>query len=121
MATYANRLSVAALASVALWALAAGPAEAQFRIMNTNAGMINPLWRVGPGMVPLNQAAYNTAVFGNALSRIPPWAFGYNPYPQLQNFGPVYNPLLSGGYGAGLSSMGYGGYGAGLSSMGYGG
>src|SRR5262249_10514916 len=106
MATYANRLSVAALASVALWALAAGPADDQCRIRNTNAGMINPLGRVGPGMVPLTQAAYNTAVAGNALSRIPPWAFGYNPYPQIQNFGPVYNPWLNSGYGAGLTSTG---------------
>jgi hypothetical protein len=36
------------------------------------------------------QAAYNTAVIGRVYSRIPPYLFGYNPYPQAYNYGPVY-------------------------------
>ncbi len=109
MATFVRRLAVAALAGVALWALTA-PAQAQQpnpasgtgpvgggvgpRVMPNSSGLVNPNWQVWPG-VPLNQAAYNTAVYGNAMNHVPPWVYGYNPYPQVQNNGPVYNPLLS--------------------------
>ena len=49
------------------------------------ATMINYMDRM-----TLNQAAYNTAVMGRALSTIPPYALGYNPYPQIVNYGPMY-------------------------------
>jgi hypothetical protein len=90
----------------------------------------------------LGQAAYNTAVLGQALSNIPPYLLGYNPYPQIANYGPsypsvgayggsslstmgAYNPYLGGGYGgatmtANPYSGGYGGS-SGYGSSGYGG
>src|SRR6266542_1564788 len=37
------------------------------------------------------QYAYNTAFLGRIYSRIPPWLYGYNPYPQVANYGPVYS------------------------------
>ncbi len=36
------------------------------------------------------QFAYNTAFLGRTYSRIPPYLLGYNPYPQVANYGPVY-------------------------------
>lgn len=62
--------------------------------------LINPNYFVAPGLT-INQYAYNVAVLGQALSYVPPWAFGYNPYPQVVNYGPVfapryvYNPYIS--------------------------
>jgi len=94
MASYTKRLTVAVLAGMALGILAA-PAAAQIRIMPNSSNLVNPVWRVGPLNTPLNQAAYNTAVFGNAMSQVPPWVYGYNPYPQVANYGPVYNPMLA--------------------------
>src|SRR2546426_11591254 len=41
---------------------------------------INPNFRITPYMT-LNQYAYNTAVLGQALQNVPPYALGYNPYP----------------------------------------
>src|SRR5215472_15544719 len=52
----------------------------------------------------LQQQAYNTAVVGSALSTIPPYWLGFNPYPQYVTYG-------YGGYG-GYSPYGYGGYGS---------
>jgi hypothetical protein len=50
---------------------------------------INPLYRVSPGMTS-QQALFNTYQPLYAASRLPPWMFGYNPYP---------SPIL-GGYGS---------------------
>jgi hypothetical protein len=41
---------------------------------------INPLYRVAPG-VTSQQALFNTFQPLWAASRLPPWMFGYNPYP----------------------------------------
>lgn len=85
---------------------------------------INPNFRIGPNLT-LPQAAFNTAVIGQALRQVPPYALGFNPYPQSVNFGPSYpivNPLLGGaggsalttspfGYGSALTTGGVGGYG----------
>jgi len=61
-----------------------GPgANAQRIFRPTIAGpsvIANP--QIAPG-VYLQQYAYNTAVLGRALSQIPPYAMGYNPYPQV--------------------------------------
>jgi hypothetical protein len=93
---------------------------------------INPNWQIAPGL-PINQFAFNTAVIGRALRQVPPYAFGYNPYPNpiiapgsfLTAGSGGYNPLsynpynsFGGGYGAGYGSpylsAGYGGgYGGG--------
>jgi hypothetical protein len=88
-----------------------GPAPAF--ALNSSASFINPRFQNTPGY-PINQLAYNTALFGRAISNIPPWVAGYNPYPPV-NFGP-YASLYSSGYptmpyGASLSSYpGGGGY-----------
>ena len=53
--------------------------------------------------------AFNTAILGRGLSNVPPYVFGYNPYPPV-NFGPAFvppslgagfggSPFLGGGYG----------------------
>jgi hypothetical protein len=50
---------------------------------------VNPNPYIAPGLT-LQQYAYNTATIGRALSKVPPYAFGYNPYPTTVNYGPVY-------------------------------
>jgi hypothetical protein len=85
-------------------------------------GGINPNFLLPNGM-SLNQFAFNTAVLGQALANVPPYALGYNPYtPAVANYGLG----ATGGYGPyaslvtnGYSGMGYGG--AGYPGMGYGG
>ena len=37
------------------------------------------------------QAAFNTALYGRAMSQVPPYALGYNPYPPVINYVPSYN------------------------------
>jgi hypothetical protein len=154
----------AALAGLAVLGLLTHEAQAQFRFRPpfprtvVPVGGFNPALGLAPGRflngVPfggvalntnplladgtsLNQAAYNTAVVGAALSTIPPYALGYNPYPQYGNYGPsypaispyaspyaslptapAYNPYYGGGYGGATltnnpysGSGGYGGYG----------
>jgi hypothetical protein len=58
----------------------------------------------------LNQFAFNVAMLGRAYSQIPPYLFGYNPYPSptLSGYGAgAYNPYTS-GYGASLYGNPYG-------------
>jgi plastocyanin len=77
------------------------------------AQSINPIFQIAPGL-SLPQAAFNTMALGNALRSVPPYAFGFNPYPQLVangGYGMGYSPALYGGYG------GYGGYGMSMASM----
>lgn len=50
---------------------------------------VNTNYYINPSMT-LNQYAYNTALMGSALSTIPPYWLGYNPYPQIINYGPLY-------------------------------
>jgi hypothetical protein len=64
-----------------------------------NTNRVNPNFYVAPGLT-VNQAAYNTARLGNAISHVPPYAMGYNPYVNSVNVSPGY-------YGGG----GWGGYG----------
>jgi hypothetical protein len=70
-------------------------------------GLVNPAWRLTPNL-SLNQAAYNVRVAGNAAASVPPWLYGYNPYPQAVNYGPVYGPLATttSPYAGGLSPYG---------------
>jgi hypothetical protein len=92
-----------------------------------------------PASVAASQFAYNASLIGAGLSAIPPYAFGYNPYPSVLSTGPVVAPLpyalsttaglnpyatvgslstTPGGYGGySMSTTPYGGYG----SPGYGG
>jgi hypothetical protein len=119
----AKRLTLAAL-GIALLALvlAAAPAHAQRGVPGLG-GTLNPYNYYDPyGFA--RQAAFNTVLYGRAMSHVPPYALGYNPYAQAVTtpyaasaYGgySVANPSLytAGGYGSpgyspGLSD--YGGY-----------
>jgi hypothetical protein len=80
---------------------------------NVFQNAINPNFQVAPGL-SLPQAAFNTQVIGNALSAIPPYALGFNPYP------PAVAGTYFGGGGAALATSPYAGLG-GLATGGYGG
>jgi hypothetical protein len=95
-------LGVALLALV----LAATPAHAQYGGGIRRGGIPG----VGGTLNPYNyydpfgysrQAAFNIGLYGRAMSQVPPYALGYNPYPQVWS-----TPYYGGGYGGG-----YGGYG----------
>ncbi|HZY90998.1 MAG TPA: hypothetical protein VFE78_39615, partial [Gemmataceae bacterium] len=136
MVSSARRFGVAVLAGLALLGVAASSAHAQRRLpfIPSLAGQsINQNPYITPYQT-LGQTAFNTAVLGQAMSNIPPYLLGYNPYPQVLNYGPsfqtpyagsmlttgAYNPYVGGGYGATLSTNPYLG-GASLNSGGYGG
>jgi hypothetical protein len=87
-------LAVAAtgLAGLFLLGPAATPAHAQRIInpVNFNNGIpVNRNYYITPYLT-LNQYAYNLKVLGRAYSYVPPYALGYNPYPQVINYGPIY-------------------------------
>jgi hypothetical protein len=117
-----KRLTVTAFA-VALLALmlAAAPAHAQrFRVPGTG-GTLNPYNYYDP-YGQSRQAAFNITLYGRAMSQVPPYALGYNPYPQIVNTMPYYPPvgpyygggnIVNNPTAAGYSSPGYGspGYG----------
>jgi hypothetical protein len=44
-----------------------------------------PGWQIQRGLT-VRQAGYNTAVFGQALYSVPPYAYGYNPYPRIVTY-----------------------------------
>jgi hypothetical protein len=131
MKTFPSRFATAALLAAAILGLSVVPAHAQgFRVrqwgvyapgINPNApfyNQANPFQYVAPG-VSLQSALINTMHAGQAASFVPPWLYGYNPYPPI-NFGPAYqfpgySPFLSGGggYGSPFLTTGYGGGGYG--------
>jgi hypothetical protein len=81
-----------ALAGVVLFA---NPASAQYRPVSGRAFPV--VQNIYPAFAPtqLQQAAfrqwnYNVRVIGRTYRQVPPWLFGYNPYPQVVNYGPVY-------------------------------
>jgi hypothetical protein len=92
-------------------ALAQAPKSTPLFVPSVAMQSINPNPIIAPGLT-LRQYAYNTSVMGRALSRVPPYALGYNPYPAVVNYGPAYgayaspyaNPYLS------LPSYGYSTY-----------
>jgi hypothetical protein len=125
-----KRLTLAAC-GVALLALvlAAAPAGAQQPQIVPGVGLTRGLGRipgVGGTLNPFNyydpygysrQAAFNIALYGRAMSQVPPYALGYNPYPSIVNnpypyYGTGYGSLVNTpAYGSpGYSSPGYGGY-----------
>src|SRR5689334_8250952 len=53
-----------------------------------------PLGINSPYTFPVERAAFHIATLGQAYSFVPPYALGYNPYPQAVNFGTMYNPGL---------------------------
>jgi hypothetical protein len=95
MMTLAKRIGMAALAVAAMdWSGSA--VLAQRRLIqypfSYNGPPINRNWLVAPGL-NIRQATYNTAMWGRAYSYIPPYMLGYNPYPQVVNYGPNYGPV----------------------------
>jgi hypothetical protein len=95
MMRFVKCFGITALSGLALIAVTASPAQAQRNraIVAGYGGIpLNPNWLVAPG-VTLRQAAYNTRVAGRALASIPPWMYGYNPYPSpVVNYGQMYGP-----------------------------
>jgi hypothetical protein len=110
MNKFLRGFALAAVLSVGVLALSSGTAHAQRRTIAIPpiGSYVNQNPYITPYMT-LNQYAYNTAVLGQAYSTIPPYMLGYNPYPQVINYGPVYrnytNPYLTGyaGYNPYLS------------------
>jgi len=132
MWTFSKRLGTAVLATLAVLGVASPQADAQVvnPIYQVPFG-VNPYARVGPNVTAI-QAAYMTALRGQALQNVPPWALGYNPYPRPIFYGggvpPLYgnafanpyanqyNPYTAGAYGGYANPYtppagGYGGYG----------
>jgi hypothetical protein len=109
-------LPVAIVAVVAIGLATASPARAQSPMRRTvflpslASQSINPNPVIAPGLT-LQQSAYNTAVMGRALSTLPPYALGYNPYPAVVNYGPVYptypNPYAGAYVNPYLSTLSY--------------
>jgi hypothetical protein len=94
-------------------ALATAPANAQRGRIPGTGGTLNPYNYYDPYGYS-RRAAFNIRLYGRAMSQVPPYALGYNPYPQSVSTGGGY-----GGYGGYDGSAGYsGGY---ASSPGYGG
>jgi hypothetical protein len=109
-----KRLTLAAF-GIALLALvlADAPVHAQRFVTPGLGGTLNPYNYYDPYGYT-RRAAFNIATYGRAMSYVPPYALGYNPYPQIVNTpyapGPYYgsianNPMLYGN--AGYSSPGY--------------
>lgn len=123
-----KRLTLMAFGAALLaLALSAAPAQAQGQIplylRPHPAGGVNPYNIYDPYHYS-RQAAFNIALYGRAMSQVPPYALGYNPYPQIVNTPYPYSPPIGpyspygGGYGgsivnnpAGYTSPGYGGTG----------
>src|SRR5262249_24034703 len=68
---------------------AVGQGDFGFRVLPSSRDIINPNPLVAPGLT-LRQWAYNQSVINSVYAQIPPYFFGYNPYPQVVNFGPVF-------------------------------
>jgi hypothetical protein len=62
--------------------------------------------------------AYNTALVGKTYANIPPWVFGYNPYPPLYAGG-LYTGINPGLTGGGYTPGGYPGGGGGYNPYAY--
>jgi hypothetical protein len=117
----------AILAGLAVGGPLGAPAHAQFARTRITTVPFNFQQAVNPNYWPtpymsLRQWSFNTRVVGNAMSQVPPWLYGYNPYPNpMVNFGPVFPSYGYPDYGASLLAGGYGGggYGASLATGGY--
>src|SRR5260370_16038081 len=96
MWTFTRRIATGALALTILGA--AVPAADAQQIVNPIFQVpfgVNPYQRVRPGLTAL-QANFLIASRGQALSSVPPYALGFNPYPS-PIYSPYANPLISGG------------------------
>jgi len=125
MMRFAKWVGAGALVGFVALGVAAPEAQAQLSpiyIRNVNLARqgINPNFQVLPGL-NIQQALYNTRLYGRAMASIPPYALGYNPYPSpIFSNGPIYNPynpypyppgpfynpaMAGGGYGSPYGSM----------------
>jgi len=77
--------------ALAVLALTSNTSQAQVRVLTNSQSLVNPYYRVAPGL-SLNQAAFNIRVMGRAYSNVPPWLYGYNPYPNPIVVAPPYVP-----------------------------
>ena len=77
-----KRIGVAVVLGLTLLAFSAPKVEAQ-----------SPDWQIRRGLT-VRQAASNIATLGQALSFVPPYALGFNPYARGR-VNPVVNPLLN--------------------------
>src|SRR5262245_35350310 len=75
--------------AVAVLVLTTHTSQAQLRVLPNSQSIVNPAYRVAPGL-PLTQAAYNIRVMGRAYGSVPPWLYGYNPYPNPVIVAPPY-------------------------------
>jgi hypothetical protein len=98
----ARNFTVAGVAALVLAGVLSAPAHAgtpvgtrgaKVVVLPTSQSIINPYYRVGPQMIPLNQYTYNIRQLGRAYSKVPPWVYGYNPYPTPIYFTPSYLSL----------------------------
>jgi hypothetical protein len=113
----ARNLAVAAVAAVVVAGALSAPVQAgtpvgtrgaRVVVLPSSQSIINPYYRVGPQMIPLNQYTYNIRQLGRAYSQVPPWLYGYNPYrspiyltPSYMSvpyFYPYYSPFTSYGF-----------------------
>jgi hypothetical protein len=90
------------IAGVAVVGLALVATEAQAQVVVSGRAFPSVQSRY-PTFVPtmlqrnaLQNWAYNSRVVARVYRQFPPWAFGYNPYPQVISYGPVYpTPLYN--------------------------
>src|SRR6516225_7641625 len=92
-----KRLTVAAF-GIALLALVLADAPAHAQRTPGLGGTLNPFNYYDPYGYS-RQAAFNIALYGRAMSQVPPYALGYNPYPQIMSMPYTPIPLYGGGYG----------------------
>src|SRR5262245_17197164 len=107
MNTYTRRLALAAvlaLVGVGLFAAGAhaqGPRVVSGRAFPVVQNIYQPFVPTLLQQSALRQWAHDMRVVGRTYRQFPPWVFGYNPYPQVVNYGPVYpypTPIYSGYY-----------------------
>jgi hypothetical protein len=119
MKLFINRYIALAAVAVLGIALFAPAAQAQYRPRYGRAFPV--VQNRYPAFVPtqlqqsaLRNWAYNTQVIGNAYASVPPWVYGYNPYPPVVNYGPVVpmTGYYSTPYPTYVSPYSYGGYSA---------
>ncbi len=81
MFSFPKRIGVMGSLGLAVWALTVTQAQGQ-----------SPFFQVRPGLT-LQQHAFNIATMGRALSFVPPYALGINPFPQVAIGGPGFSAL----------------------------
>jgi len=94
------------------WGLSATPAHAQAIV---RPSVVNPAFNTAPG-IQVYSNLVNSAILGRTIRQIPPWVYGYNPYPSpVIGGGPVMPSYVPPIYGSPVMST-YGGLGAGYPS-----